>query len=138
MDEAWLVDAAAWAAVTPYRAAPGVVVADTGVQQVPVPGGALGVGRDDDAGPRRVDPGELPSPGTGRVLHGASRGAVDALGQGRAGPGSRRSAPDGPTVAVPSVYTAAAIAAGLAVTVVLGVLPQPVLDLADSVSRFVS
>ena len=47
-------------------------------------------------------------------------------------------APDGPTVAVPSVYTAAAIAAGLAVTVVLGVLPQPVLDLADSASRFVS
>jgi GNAT superfamily N-acetyltransferase len=30
MDEAWLVDAAAWAAVAPYRAAPGVVVADTG------------------------------------------------------------------------------------------------------------
>jgi len=30
MDEAWLVDAAAWAAVEPYRAAPGAVVADTG------------------------------------------------------------------------------------------------------------
>jgi GNAT superfamily N-acetyltransferase len=30
MDEAWLVDAAAWAAVQPYRAAPGAVVADTG------------------------------------------------------------------------------------------------------------
>jgi GNAT superfamily N-acetyltransferase len=30
MDEAWLVDAAAWAAVVPYRAAPGAVVADTG------------------------------------------------------------------------------------------------------------
>jgi GNAT superfamily N-acetyltransferase len=29
MDDAWLVDAAAWAAVQPYRAAPGVVVADT-------------------------------------------------------------------------------------------------------------
>ena len=47
-------------------------------------------------------------------------------------------AADGPTVAVPSVYTAAAIALGLAVTVVLGVLPQPVLDLADRASRFVS
>ena len=31
MDEAWLVDAAAWAAVGPYRAAPGAVVADSGV-----------------------------------------------------------------------------------------------------------
>jgi hypothetical protein len=31
MDEAWLVDAAAWAAVVPYRAAPGAVVADTGM-----------------------------------------------------------------------------------------------------------
>jgi GNAT superfamily N-acetyltransferase len=30
MHEAWLVDAAAWAAVGPYRAAPGAVVADTG------------------------------------------------------------------------------------------------------------
>ena len=30
MDEAWLVDAAAWAAVGPYRAAPGAVVADSG------------------------------------------------------------------------------------------------------------
>jgi GNAT superfamily N-acetyltransferase len=30
MDDAWLVDAAAWAAVLPYRAAPGAVVADTG------------------------------------------------------------------------------------------------------------
>ena len=47
-------------------------------------------------------------------------------------------AADGPTVAVPSAYTAAAIALGLAVTVVLGVLPQPVLDLADRASRFVS
>ena len=47
-------------------------------------------------------------------------------------------APDGPTVAVPSVYTAAAIAVGLAVTVVLGVLPQPVLELAEQASRFVA
>jgi ribosomal protein S18 acetylase RimI-like enzyme len=29
MDDAWLVDAAAWAAVQPYQPAPGVVVADT-------------------------------------------------------------------------------------------------------------
>ena len=47
-------------------------------------------------------------------------------------------AADGPTVAVPSVFTAAAIALGLAATVVLGVLPQPVLALADGASRFVS
>jgi NADH-quinone oxidoreductase subunit N len=40
-------------------------------------------------------------------------------------------AADGPTVVIPSGYTAAAVALGLAVTVVLGVLPQPVLDLAD-------
>ena len=47
-------------------------------------------------------------------------------------------APDGPTVAVPSGYTASVIALGLAVTVVLGVLPQPVLDLAERASRFVA
>jgi NADH-quinone oxidoreductase subunit N len=46
-------------------------------------------------------------------------------------------APDGPTVAVPSGLTASAIALGLAVTVVLGVLPQPVLDLADRAALFV-
>ena len=45
--------------------------------------------------------------------------------------------PDGPTVAVPSGFTAGVIAFGLAVTVVLGVLPQPVLDLADRASQFV-
>jgi NADH-quinone oxidoreductase subunit N len=44
---------------------------------------------------------------------------------------------DGPTVAVPSGFTAGAIALGLAVTVLLGVLPQPVLDLADNAARFV-
>jgi NADH-quinone oxidoreductase subunit N len=47
-------------------------------------------------------------------------------------------AADGPTVAVPSAYTAGAIALGLAATVVLGVVPQPVLDLAGDASRFVS
>ncbi len=46
-------------------------------------------------------------------------------------------APDGPTVAVPSAYTAVAIALGLAVTVALGVYPQPLLDLADKAALFV-
>ncbi len=45
-------------------------------------------------------------------------------------------APDGPTVAVPSAYTYVVIALGLAVTVVLGVVPQPVLDLADKAALF--
>ena len=44
---------------------------------------------------------------------------------------------DAPTVAVPSAYTAGAIALGLAVTLVLGVLPQPALDLAESAALFV-
>jgi NADH-quinone oxidoreductase subunit N len=44
---------------------------------------------------------------------------------------------EGPTVAVPSAYTAIAVALGLAVTVLLGVLPQPVLDLADQAALFV-
>ena len=44
---------------------------------------------------------------------------------------------DGPTVAVPSVCTAAAIALGLAVTVVLGIVPQPALDLAGQAALFV-
>jgi NADH-quinone oxidoreductase subunit N len=38
---------------------------------------------------------------------------------------------EGPTVAVPSPLTTAAIALGVAVTVILGVYPQPVLDFAD-------
>ena len=46
-------------------------------------------------------------------------------------------APDGPTVAVPSAFTAGAIALGLAVTVVLGVVPQPMLDLAGRAAIFV-
>jgi NADH-quinone oxidoreductase subunit N len=45
--------------------------------------------------------------------------------------------PDGPTVAVPSGFTAGAIALGVAVSVALGVLPQPVLDLAGRASQFV-
>ncbi len=44
---------------------------------------------------------------------------------------------DGPTVAVPSVLTTVAIAAGLAVTVALGILPGPVLDLAANAGTFI-
>ena len=43
---------------------------------------------------------------------------------------------DGPTVAVPSAYTAVTIGLGLAVTLVLGVLPQSVLDLAGRAALF--
>jgi NADH-quinone oxidoreductase subunit N len=39
---------------------------------------------------------------------------------------------DGPRVAVPSVLTTMAVATGVAVTVVLGVLPQPILELTDN------
>ena len=46
-------------------------------------------------------------------------------------------APDGPTVAIPSGLTAAAISLGMAVTVVLGVFPQPMLDLADRAALFI-
>ena len=41
-----------------------------------------------------------------------------------------------PEVTVPSALTTSVIAVGAAVTVVLGVLPQPVLDLADQASQF--
>ena len=46
-------------------------------------------------------------------------------------------APDGPTVAIPSAFTTSTIALGLAVTVALGVYPQPLLDLADKAALFV-
>ncbi len=46
-------------------------------------------------------------------------------------------AADGPTVAVPGALTSGAIVLGLAVTVVLGVFPQPVLDLASRAALFV-
>ena len=46
-------------------------------------------------------------------------------------------AADGPTVAVPSVLTQAAVTAGVVVTVLLGVVPQPLLDLADRASVFI-
>jgi NADH-quinone oxidoreductase subunit N len=44
---------------------------------------------------------------------------------------------EGPTVAVPSVLTTTAVAVGAAVTVVLGVLPQPVLELANQAAVLV-
>jgi NADH-quinone oxidoreductase subunit N len=46
-------------------------------------------------------------------------------------------APDGPTVAIPSPLTSTAIALGLAVTVILGVYPQPMLHLADQAALFI-
>ncbi len=46
-------------------------------------------------------------------------------------------AADGPTVAVPSFLTQAAITAAVVVTLLLGVLPQPLLDLADRASVFI-
>ena len=46
-------------------------------------------------------------------------------------------AEDGPTVAVPSVLTAGTIAVGVAVTVVLGVAPQSLLDLTGHAAQFV-
>jgi len=45
--------------------------------------------------------------------------------------------PDGPTVAVPSVFTATAIGVGALVTVVLGIAPQYFLHLADTAGLFV-
>jgi NADH-quinone oxidoreductase subunit N len=44
---------------------------------------------------------------------------------------------DGPTVAVPSVLTVAVIAVGLAATIVLGLVPGPVLDLAAQAGAFI-
>jgi NADH-quinone oxidoreductase subunit N len=44
---------------------------------------------------------------------------------------------DGPTVAVPSILTTVVIAVGLAATVVLGILPGPVLDLAADAGAFI-
>lgn len=44
---------------------------------------------------------------------------------------------DGPSVVVPSAFTTIAIAAGMTITVVLGVLPQPILDLVTQADVFV-
>ena len=46
-------------------------------------------------------------------------------------------AQDGPVVVVPSAFTAIALAVCAAVTIVLGVMPQPVLNLVDQASVFV-
>ena len=45
-------------------------------------------------------------------------------------------AEDGPTIALPSVLTMTALAIGVAATLVLGIVPQPLLDLADKASLF--
>ena len=45
-------------------------------------------------------------------------------------------AEDGPTIALPSVLTMTALAVGVAATLVLGLWPQPLLDLADRASLF--
>ncbi|MEJ7744660.1 MAG: NADH-quinone oxidoreductase subunit NuoN [Nocardioidaceae bacterium] len=44
---------------------------------------------------------------------------------------------DGPTVAVPSILTTVAITVGATMTLVLGVMPQPVLDLARQAGEFI-
>jgi NADH-quinone oxidoreductase subunit N len=40
-------------------------------------------------------------------------------------------------VAIPSAFTTVALAAGVAVTVILGVVPQPVLDLVTNADVFI-
>jgi NADH-quinone oxidoreductase subunit N len=45
-------------------------------------------------------------------------------------------APDGPTVAIPGAFTAVALALGVAVTLVLGIYPSPLLKLADQAALF--
>jgi NADH-quinone oxidoreductase subunit N len=45
-------------------------------------------------------------------------------------------AEDGPTIALPSPLTTTALAVGVAATLVLGIVPQPLLDLADKASLF--
>jgi NADH-quinone oxidoreductase subunit N len=44
---------------------------------------------------------------------------------------------DGPTVAVPSILTTATITIGATMTLVLGIMPQPVLDLARQAGEFI-
>ena len=39
--------------------------------------------------------------------------------------------PDGPEVAVPSVFTGTVVAVGVVATLVLGIVPEPVLSLAN-------
>jgi len=45
--------------------------------------------------------------------------------------------PDGPTVGVPSLLTSSALVVAVVATVVLGILPGPVLDLAQLAGAFV-
>ena len=45
--------------------------------------------------------------------------------------------PQTATVAVPSVFTTVALAAGATVTVVLGVVPQPVLEMVANADVFI-
>jgi NADH-quinone oxidoreductase subunit N len=45
-------------------------------------------------------------------------------------------AADGPTVTVPSILTKATVTVAVLATVVLGIAPQPFLDLADKASLF--
>lgn len=45
--------------------------------------------------------------------------------------------PEGPTVAVPSAWTAVGIAVGAVATIVLGILPGPLLDLAEQAAVFI-
>ena len=45
-------------------------------------------------------------------------------------------AEDGPTIAMPSALTITALAVGVAATLVLGLVPQPLLDLADRAALF--
>jgi NADH-quinone oxidoreductase subunit N len=40
-------------------------------------------------------------------------------------------APDGPAVVRPSMFTGAAVAVGVVVTLVLGIVPEPLLSLAN-------
>jgi len=44
---------------------------------------------------------------------------------------------DGPTVTMPSVLTAVVVAVGFAATLLLGILPGPVLDLAGTAGAFI-
>ena len=44
---------------------------------------------------------------------------------------------DGPTVAIPGVVTTVVIAAAAAATAILGIVPGPVLDLAQHAGTFV-
>ena len=44
---------------------------------------------------------------------------------------------DGPTVVVPSALSTATVTLSAAITLVLGALPQPILDLANTANQFV-